>query len=177
MEANVTNENMNQWGEKKEKNMIRRSVDYRQDLTNQIRLCKFLVTPAAAGARTSRHCPISQRRRASSAAEKALFSFLFFSSAPETTIFLLTRCSATLPMCATGGTCVIDAPRCCGGSVFCTWYLYKYRLYIMIYWEKETKCKIRHSAPPIARMEWSCVFPMIRLRLAVESDSLDRIVE
>ena len=23
--------------------MIRRSVDYRQDLTNQIRLCKFLV--------------------------------------------------------------------------------------------------------------------------------------
>ena len=28
---------------KKENNMIRRSVDYRQDLTNQIRLCKFLV--------------------------------------------------------------------------------------------------------------------------------------
>ena len=28
---------------------------------------------------TSRHCPISQRRRASSAAEKALFSFLLFS--------------------------------------------------------------------------------------------------
>ena len=26
-----------------ENNMIRRSVDYRQDLTNQIRLCKFLV--------------------------------------------------------------------------------------------------------------------------------------
>ena len=29
--------------QKKENNMIRRSVDYRQDLTNQIRLCKFLV--------------------------------------------------------------------------------------------------------------------------------------
>ena len=29
--------------QKKEENMIRRSVDYRQDLTNQIRLCKFLV--------------------------------------------------------------------------------------------------------------------------------------
>ena len=29
--------------QKKEKNMIRQSVDYRQDLTNQIRLCKFLV--------------------------------------------------------------------------------------------------------------------------------------
>ena len=49
------------------------------------------------------------------------------------------------------------------GSVFCTWYLYKNRLYIMIYWEKETICKIRHSAPPIARMEWSCVLPTIRL--------------
>ena len=32
---------------------------------------------------TSRHSPISQRRRVSSAAEKALFSFLFFSSAPD----------------------------------------------------------------------------------------------
>ena len=42
MEANVANENMDQWPEKKE-NMIRRSVDYRQDLTNQIRLCQFLV--------------------------------------------------------------------------------------------------------------------------------------
>ena len=50
-----------------------------------------------------------------------------------------------------------------GGSVFCTSYLYKNRLYIMIYWEKETICKIRHSAPPIARMEWSCVLPTIRL--------------
>ncbi len=37
--------------------------------------------------------------------------FFCFSSAPETTIFLLTRRSATLPMCARGGTCVIDAPR------------------------------------------------------------------
>ena len=43
--------------------------------------------------------------------QKALFSFLLFSSGPETTIFLLTRRSATLPMCARGGTCVIDAPR------------------------------------------------------------------
>ena len=60
---------------------------------------------------TSRHCPISQRRRASSAAEKAFFSFLLFSSAPETTIFLLTRRSATLPMGARGGACVIDVPR------------------------------------------------------------------
>ena len=59
----------------------------------------------------SRHCPISQRRRASSAAEKALFYFLYFSSALETTIFLLTCRSATLPMGARGGTCVIDAPR------------------------------------------------------------------
>ena len=33
----------------------------------------------------------------------------------------------------------------------------------MIYWEKKTICKIRHSAPPIARMEWSCVLPTIRL--------------
>ena len=60
---------------------------------------------------TSRHCPFLQRRRASSAAEKALFSFLLFSSGPETTIFLLTRHSATLPMTARGGACVIEAPR------------------------------------------------------------------
>ena len=74
----------------------------------------FLCTPPhrpATRRPATRHCPISQRRRASSAAEKALFSFLFFSSAPETTIFLLTRRSATLPMCAGGGTCVIDVPR------------------------------------------------------------------
>ena len=63
--------------------------------------------------------------------------FLFFS-------FLLLRrrrysCwRATLPMGARGGTCVIDAPRRCGGSVFCTSYLYNNRLYIMNYWEKET---------------------------------------
>ena len=73
---------------------------------------------------------------ASSAAEKAPFFSFCFSSASETTIFLLTCRSATLPMCARGGTCVIDAPRRCGGSVFCTWYLYKNRLYFMIYWEK-----------------------------------------
>ena len=96
----------------------------------------------------------------------AFFFSFFFSSAPETTIFLLTRRSTPLPMCARGGTCVIDAPRRCGGSVFCTLYLYKSsgnRLYIMIYWEKETICKIRHSAPPIAWMEWSCVLPTIWL--------------
>ena len=51
---------------------------------------------------TSRHCPISQCRRVSSAAEKALFSF--FSFAPAATLFLLARRSAMLPMCARGGT-------------------------------------------------------------------------
>ena len=66
----------------------------------------------------------------------AFFLFFLFSSGPETTIFLLTRRSATLPMSARGGTCVIDAPRRCVGRVFCTSYLYKNRLYIMIYWEK-----------------------------------------
>ena len=50
--------------------------------------------------------------------EKALFSFLFFFLLlRETTIFLLTRRSVTLPMSARGGTCVIDAPRRCVGSV------------------------------------------------------------
>ena len=46
--------------------------------------------------------------------------FFSFPSAPETTIFLLTHRSATLPMGARGGACVIDAPRRCGGSVFRT---------------------------------------------------------
>ena len=42
--ANVANENMQKMSKKKgKKNMIQRSVDYRQDLINQIRLCKFLV--------------------------------------------------------------------------------------------------------------------------------------
>ena len=47
---------------------------------------------------------------------------------------------------ARGGTCVIDTPRRCGGSVFCTWYLYKNRLYIMIYWRKKQyiKSDIQH---------------------------------
>ena len=45
------------------------------------------------------------------AAERRFFLFFSFPSAPETTIFRLTRCSATLPMGARGGACVIDAPR------------------------------------------------------------------
>ena len=43
--------------------------------------------------------------------KKRFFLFFLFSSAPETTIFLLTRRSATLPMSARGGTWVIDALR------------------------------------------------------------------
>ena len=35
--------------QKKEKNLIRRSVDYKQDLTNQIQLCKFLVGDTPSG--------------------------------------------------------------------------------------------------------------------------------
>ena len=52
--------------------------------------------------------------------KRRFFLFFFFLLLRETTIFLLTRRSVTLPMCARGGTCVIDAPRHCGGRVFCT---------------------------------------------------------
>ena len=49
--------------------------------------------------------------------KRRFFLFFCFSSAPETNIFLLTRCSVTLPMSNRGGTCVIDAPRRCVGGV------------------------------------------------------------
>ena len=48
---------------------------------NTLLFSMYTPTPAVAGAPpryTSRHCPISQRHRVSSATEKALFSFLCF---------------------------------------------------------------------------------------------------
>ena len=119
----------------------------------------FLCTPPPRR-RQRRTAPLHatvlfHRVAARQAPPKRRFFLLFcFSSAPEMTIFLLTRRSTTLPISARGGTCHRR-------RVFCTWYLYKNRLYTMIYWEKETICKIRHSAPPVAQMEWSFVFAIV----------------
>ena len=118
----------------------------------------FLCTPptlAAAGAHTAplHFTPLFFHSIAhvSSGRRKGAFFFLFlFFPAPETTIFPVWR-SATLPMGARGGACVIDAPR--RQCVFALDIYTNIGLYIMIYWEKETICKIRHSAPPIA--EWN----------------------
>ena len=68
-------------------------------------------TPAAAGA-PLHFTPLSYST-ASPHVKCCRKGAFFFSSAPETTIFLLTRRSAALPMCARGGTFVIDAPRQC----------------------------------------------------------------
>ena len=65
--------------------------------------------------------------------KRSFFLFFSFSSAPETTILLLTRRSATLPMGARGGSL---CHRRAAAAVFCTSYLYKNRLYIMIYREE-----------------------------------------
>ena len=70
--------------------------------------------------------------------KRRFFLFFRFSSGPETTIFLLTRRSATLPMGARGGACVIHAPRrqCVLHFIFIqkigyiSWFIGRNKLYV-----------------------------------------------
>ena len=79
----------------------------------------YTPTPAAAATRrpTTLHATVLFH---SVAARKAPFSFLFFFFWSGDDYIPVDVHSVTLPMCARGGTCVIDAPRRCVGRVFCT---------------------------------------------------------
>ena len=118
-----------------------------------------MYTPAPAAAATRRpatlhaNCPISQRSPRVKCCRKGafFFSFLFFFCSGDD-YYSCWRTAARRFLCVLGAAVcfALDIYTKIG---YITWFIGRKKLYI----------KSGHSAPPITRMEWSCVLPTSRL--------------